>query len=180
MRSELYNGLLAEGRLDPAGGKDKYFWVDGMEWLSPDEAAIRKVSLQEYWREVDEVFAEALEGYELYAINAAGDPWLEDKKSGRTSFLPYDSPQPFPRHEYNSVEAAVFVRLLNYAAESIEYLDMSEEELRAYFVSSADICENYFPHGWIAELRRIAELPLENDSLLTDDRVKQIRDALCI
>lgn len=180
MHSELYHGLLAEGKLYNAADKDKYFWVDGMEWLSPDEAAARMKLLKEYWFGIDKVFSEALDGYALFAIDAGGNPWLADEKSGRASILPYDSPQPFPRHEYNSVEAAVFVRLLNYAAESIEYLDMSETELREYLVSSADICEKYFPPEWTAELRRIAELPFDNGSLLSDEQVKQIREDLCI
>ena len=180
MHSELYHGLLAEGRLYNATDKAKFFWVDGMEWLSPDEAAERMKLLKEYWLEKDKEFSEALDGYALFAIDAGGDPWLVDEKSGRASLLPYDSGSSFPKHEYNSIEAAVFVRLLRYAAENIEYLDMDENELREYFLESAEICEKYFPPEWTAELRRIASLPLDDGAFLTDEQVKQIREDLCI
>ena len=180
MHSELYHGLLDEGRLYNAAEKDKYFWVDGMEWLSPEESAKRMNLLKEYWAGIDKVFSEALDGYTLFAINAGGDPWLVDEKSGRTSLLSYDSGSSYPKHEYNSVEAAVFVRLLRYAAESIDDIGVTEEELRSYLKNSADVCEKYFPTEWTAELRRIADGTLENGSLLSDEKMKQIREDLCI
>ena len=180
MRSELYNGLLEDGRFHSWGQLENKWLTDRIDLLEPGVSQKRMLLLKEQWRGIDEVFSKALDGYEVFAQDKDGGLWLEDKKSGRTEYHSSDNKTPFPDPEYNSVEAAVFVRLLKYASKSADELGIASEKIRDELNEVTDLCEKYFPSEWTAELRRIAQKPFMNGSLLSDEQVRQIREDLCI
>ena len=167
MLSKLYNGLLAEGKL-------MSFWVDGMEWVTGGDSEKRMELLKDYWGDFSRDTADLLDGYELFAIDAGGNPWLEEKTTGRAAFFPHDSTTPYPEPQYRSVEAAVMSQILKFAAEELEYLDMDEREVREVLNTSAEACEKYFPREWTDELRHLAEKPFEDDLLISDEELRGI------
>ena len=179
LRSLLYKKMLADEKCLLWRNMESDWIIKSLDFLEPERAKERMIILKNYVRELNTVFFERLNEFEIFAEDCVGNLWLENQKNGIASFFIFHNGyySDFFKLKFASVEAAVFAILLKYAETYIAELGIEYGDMRYEFRDAIDRIADLLPVEWSTELYVIAEKPFEKScSLLTPEQLRQLID----